>query len=99
MIDDNSVEMKENDAMEFLYTYTWGEESYPLEVQEQFGYYTPKQYIEMIQKVGNCKVIECKHYLQEGYEENLLEKVEYYDNNWQKISLPESTCIIVVEKI
>ncbi|MDI5788952.1 hypothetical protein PO124_12605 [Bacillus licheniformis] len=27
-----------NDAMEFLYTYTWGEEAYPHEVQEQFGY-------------------------------------------------------------
>ena len=99
LIDDRTVQMKENDAMEFLYTYTWGEESYPMEVQEQFGYYTPSEYIEMLQKVGNCKVIECKHYLQEGYEENLLKKIEYYDINWQKTSLPDSTCIIVVEKI
>ena len=86
-------------AMEFLYTYTWGEESYAMEVQEQFGYYTPSEYIEMLQKAGNCKVIECKHYLQEGYEENLLKKIEYYDINWQKTSLPDSTCIIVVEKL
>ncbi len=97
--DDRTVQMKENDAMEFLYTYTWGEESYAMEVQEQFGYYTPSEYIEMLQKAGNCKVIECKHYLQEGYEENLLKKIEYYDINWQKTSLPDSTCIIVVEKL
>lgn len=99
LIDDRTVQMKENDAMEFLYTYTWGEESYPMEVQEQFGYYTPSQYIEMLQRVGDCKVIECKHYLQEGYEENLLKRIEYYDIDWQKTSLPDSTCIIVVEKL
>lgn len=99
LIDDRTVQMKENDAMEFLYTYTWGEESYPMEVQEQFGYYTPSQYIEMLRRVGDCKVIECKHYLQEGYEENLLKRIEYYDIDWQKTSLPDSTCIIVVEKL
>lgn len=99
LIDDRTVEMKENDAMEFLYTYTWGEESYPMEVQEQFGYYTPNEYIEMLQKVGSWKVIECNHFLQDGYEEHLLEKIEYYDTTWQKCRLPDSTCIIVVEKI
>ena len=99
LIDDRTVEMKENDAMEFLYTYTWGEESYPMEVQEQFGYYTPREYVKMLQKVGNCKVIECNHFLQDGYEEHLLEKIEYYDTNWQKCRLPDSTCIIVVEKL
>ena len=99
LIDDRTVEMKENDAMEFLYTYTWGEESYPMEVQEQFGYYTPSEYVKMLQKVGDCKIIECNHFLQDGYEEHLLEKIEYYDTNWQKCSLPDSTCIIVVEKV
>ena len=98
IIDNRTIEMKENDAMEFLYTYTWGEESYPMEVQEQFGYYTPNEYIEMLQRIGNCKVIECKHFLQDGYEEHLLEKIEYYDTNWKNIRLPDSTCIIVVEK-
>ena len=28
-----------NFAREFLYTYTWGQESYAHEVQEQFGYF------------------------------------------------------------
>ena len=98
LINENTVQMKENDAMEFLYTFTWGEESYPMEVQEQFGYYTPSTYLEMFKKIGNFKVIECKHYLQDGYEEHLLEKIEFYDENMNICRLPDSTCIIVVEK-
>ena len=98
VINENTVTMKENDAMEFLYTFTWGEESYPMEVQEQFGYYTPSGYIEMFEKIGNFKIIECKHYLQEGYAEHLLKKVEYYDENMNVVSLPDSTCVIVAEK-
>jgi SAM-dependent methyltransferase len=94
----NKVMMKENDAMEFLYTYTWGEESYPMEVQEQFGYYTPSEYIEMFKKIGKFKVVECKHYLQDGYEEHLLKRIEYYDENMNVERLPDSTCVIVVEK-
>lgn len=98
VLDSTTVQMDENDAMEFLYTYTWGEESYPLEVQEQFGYYTPTQYVEMIKKIGDCKVVECKHFLQEGYEEHLFEKIEFYDTFWEKAKLPDSTCILVIEK-
>jgi ubiquinone/menaquinone biosynthesis C-methylase UbiE len=95
----NKVMMKENDAMEFLYTFTWGEESYPMEVQEQFGYYTPSGFLNMFKKIGNFKVIECNHYLQEGYEEHLLKKVEYYDEDMNVCRLPDSTCVIVVEKV
>jgi 2-polyprenyl-3-methyl-5-hydroxy-6-metoxy-1,4-benzoquinol methylase len=95
----NKVLMKANDAMEFLYTYTWGEESYPMEVQEQFGYYTPSEYIKMFQSIGDFKVIECKHYLQDGYEEHLSSKIDFYDANMNKCVLPDSTCLIVVEKL
>jgi ubiquinone/menaquinone biosynthesis C-methylase UbiE len=97
-INDYMVKMTENDAMEFLYTYTWGEESYPMEVQEQYGYYSPSEYLKMLSKIGKFKVIECKHYLQEGYDKHLLNKVEYYDEEMNPVSLPDSTCIIVVEK-
>jgi len=98
-IADNKVMMKENDAMEFLYTFTWGEESYPMEVQEQFGYYTPSGFIDMFKKIGNFKIIECSHYLQEGYEEHLLKKIEYYDEDMNVCRLPDSTCVIVAEKV
>jgi hypothetical protein len=90
-----------NDAMEFLYTYTWGEDSYAHEVNEQFGYFTPNEYIEFFNNnfKDKFKLIECKHFLQDGYEEHLLEKVSLYDINGNVVSLPDSTCIIVVEKV
>ena len=98
-IGDNKVKMLINDAMEFLYTYTWGEESYPLEVQEQFGYFTLDEYITFIKEnLPNAKIIESKSYLQKGYEENLLPKINFYDEDMNVVSLPDSTSIIVIEK-
>ncbi len=98
-IGDNKVKMLVNDAMEFLYTYTWGEDSYPLEVQEQFGYLTPTEYVKLIQdNLENSKIVKCTAFLQEGYEENLLNKIAIYDENMNVVKLPNSTCIIVIEK-
>ena len=99
-ISDDSVAMKINDAMEFLYTYTWGEESYSHEINEQFGYFTPSEYIKfMTECLGNSfDVIDCKHYLQEGYEEHLLDKISFYDDKLNTVSLPDSTIILVLEK-
>lgn len=98
-IDNNKVKMLVNDAMEFLYTYTWGPNSYALEVHEQFGYYTPNEYVEMIKdNLPNCKIIECNSFLQPGYEENLLTKISIYDDKMNVVKLPNSTCIIVIEK-
>ena len=95
----NRVKMLVNDAMEFLYTYTWGPGSYALEVHEQFGYYTPTEYLDMIKEnLPNCKIIECKAFLQTGYEENLLTKISIYDENLNIVKLPNSTCLIVIEK-
>jgi SAM-dependent methyltransferase len=98
-INDNKVKMLVNDAMEFLYTYTWGEDSYPLEVQEQFGYLTPTEYVKLIQdNLENSMIVKCTAFLQEGYEENLLNKIAIYDENMNVVKLPNSTCIIVIEK-
>ncbi len=98
-IDDYKVKMLVNDAMEFLYTYTWGENSYSLEVQEQFGYLTPSEYRELIiQNLPNANIIELKSFLQSGYEENLLNKITLYDENMNVTKLPNSTCIIVIER-
>ena len=88
-----------NDAMEFLYTYTWGEQSYPLEVQEQFGYYTPSEYEKMIlETLKNSKIIYSKAFLQDGYETHLNNKINFYDENNNSVSLPNSTYILVIEK-
>ena len=98
-VDNNKVKMLVNDAMEFLYTYTWGEDSYPLEVQEQFGYLTPTQYKELItNNLPNSKILICEAFLQDGYEENLMDKISIYDETMNVVKLPNSTCIIVIEK-
>ncbi len=99
LIDDNKVVMDINDSMEFLYTYTWGEEAYPLEVQEQFGYYTPSEYEEMVRNtLKNSKIIYSKSFLQSGYQTHLESKINYYDENYNTVNLPNSTYILVIEK-
>lgn len=99
-LSENEVLMPVNDAMEFLYTYTWGEESYNHEIQEMFGYFTPEKYISFIKGTlgEDAEIIESKHYLQEGYEENLLNKIDFFDENRQAAKLPDSTCLIVIQK-
>ncbi|QUL55792.1 class I SAM-dependent methyltransferase [Paenibacillus tritici] len=94
------VLMPVNDAMEFLYTYTWGEEAYIHEVQEQFGYFTPSQYAAFIEQTlgPQAKIEVFRHYLQEGYTEALQERVVVMDESGQAVALPDSTCFIVIRK-
>lgn len=100
-LDDSTVLMPINDAMEFCYTYTWGPDSFAQEVQEQFGYFTPKEYQDTITECfeGNCEFITLQHYLQDGYAEHLNEKIDFLDEDGIPTTLPDSTCFIVVEKI
>ena len=100
VVGEREVLMPVNDAMEFLYTYTWGEEAYVHEVQEQFGYFTPSYYAEFIQRnLGEQAKIEVfRHYLQEGYTEALRERVMILDENGMEVTLPDSTCFIVIRK-
>jgi SAM-dependent methyltransferase len=97
---EQEVLMPVNDAMEFLYTYTWGEEAYIHEVQEQFGYFTPAKFASFIdQTLGKQAKIEVfRHYLQEGYTEALLDRVRFMDESGQEVALPDSTCFIVIRK-
>ena len=82
-----------NFVREFLYTYTWGQESYAHEVQEQFGYFTIAEYRAYFEGLG-AKIIRCDSFLEPGYVEHLSPKV--------KLSVdcfPDSNCIVVVEKM
>ena len=101
LIKDNFVEMNVNDCMEFLYTYTWGEDSYVHEVNEQFGYFTPSEYRNFVMDVlgSDAKIVEFEHFLQDGYEEYLLKKINLFDENYNKVKLPESTVLLVIEKV
>jgi len=100
LIDHNEVLMKINDAMEFLYTYTWGEDSYVHEVNEQFGYFTPSEYKTFIsESLGSkARILIFNHYLQDGYTTALSTKIEFYDEKHMITKLPDSTCFIVIEK-
>ncbi|MCC5804340.1 class I SAM-dependent methyltransferase [Rossellomorea vietnamensis] len=99
-VGEDAVLINVNDAMEFLYTYTWGEEAYPHEVQEQFGYFTPSGFRGFIQATlgGQAEILVFEHYLQEGYEEHLSRKITLTDEAGIPVRLPDSTCFIVVEK-
>lgn len=101
LVGQNEVEMLVNDAMEFLYTYTWGEKSYVHEVNEQFGYFVPSQFKEFIFSVlgKEAKIVEFKHFLQEGYTIALNQKIEIFDSERKASRLPDSTCIVVIEKV
>ncbi|OWA34302.1 SAM-dependent methyltransferase [Saccharibacillus sp. O16] len=96
----NEVEMPVNDAMEFLYTYTWGEEAYVHEVQEQFGYMTPSQYEACIREwLGEeAQILFARYFLQNGYTLALQGKVRVSDLAGNEMPLPDSTCVIVIEK-
>ncbi|RUT30577.1 class I SAM-dependent methyltransferase [Paenibacillus zeisoli] len=101
LVNDQEVQMPINDAMEFLYTYTWGEEAYVHEVQEQFGYFTPGEYVNFIRStLGDAALImENRHFLQEGYTEALQGRIQFMDEQGLPVSLPDSTCLIVIEKV
>ena len=95
-----TVEMPINDAMEFLYTYTWGTASYVHEINKQFGYFTPSAYKHFLQETlgPSAKIIECRHYLQDGYTLQLSPKIRFTDDQDRLCPLPDSTCLIVIEK-
>ena len=96
----DEVMLNINDAMEFLYTYTWGEEAYVHEIQEQFGIFTPSAYENCIREAlgEQAEMITFKHFLQEGYTEALGERIIFMEEHGQLAALPDSTCLIVIEK-
>ena len=64
-----------------------------------FGYLTPSEYKDLITKhLPNSKIKVCESFLQDGYEEHLLDKISIYDEKMKVVKLPNSTCIIVIEK-
>lgn len=97
---DNTVKMPVNDAMEFLYTYTWGEDSFVHEVQEQFGILTPNDYKDFVKGIFGDKVniVQAMNYLQDGYTNHLSEKIEFTDESGNAVALPDSTFFMVLEK-
>jgi SAM-dependent methyltransferase len=97
------VEMPAEDAMEFLYTYTWGPASFPYEVRELYGIMRYDEYVSaLVEWTGNAKVVEVprelRSYLQPGYRDKLAGKIELTDEHDRPVELPDSNCLIVIEK-
>jgi SAM-dependent methyltransferase len=100
------VELSTADAMEFLYTYTWGPASFPYEVRELYGVLPYEEYVRaIVDWVGGpaaATVVDIpaqlRSYLQPGYREHLANKIELTDDHDRPAELPDSNCLIVVER-
>jgi SAM-dependent methyltransferase len=100
------VELSTADAMEFLYTYTWGPASFPYEVRELYGILPYSDYVAaVVDWVGGPTVARAvdipahlRSYVQPGYRDNLANKIELTDDHDRPVDLPDSNCLIVVER-
>lgn len=92
--DENGYTVKGNVnyLREFMYTYTWGNESYSHEVQEQFGYATLES-ISMLLEAYGSDIVEAKEFLEDGYYEHLKETIIL-----PKEEYPASNYILVATK-
>ena len=98
---DGRVELSAADAMEFLYTYTWGPASFPYEVRELYGIMTYSDYVAALQRwCDGAQVVltGVTSYLQPGYRAGLAGKIELTDEHDRAVELPDSNCLIVIEK-
>jgi SAM-dependent methyltransferase len=100
----NRVELSTADAMEFLYTYTWGPASFPYEVRELYGIMEYDAYVKaLVAWCPGARVVEIsrelRSYLQPGYRDNLAGKIELTDENDVPVELPDSNCLIAIEKL
>jgi SAM-dependent methyltransferase len=100
---DDRVELSTADAMEFLYTYTWGPASFPYEVRELYGIMTYEDYVAaLLAWCPGARVVDIpatqRSYLQPGYRDHLAGKIELTDEHDVPAELPDSNCLIVIEK-
>jgi SAM-dependent methyltransferase len=100
------IELSSADAMEFLFTYTWGPASFPYEVREVYGILTYDDYVAHLMSwcggEAAARVVplprELRSYLQPGYRDHLAGKIELCDDRDRPVELPDSNCLIVIEK-
>lgn len=85
--------------MEALYTYTWGENSYPRETQELYGVMNLDEYKFILKELG-FEILEAYSYLQPGYEKSLIEKATIHDlKTGKQLPYPMSNMIISARKV
>ncbi|MBQ6386322.1 MAG: methyltransferase [Lachnospiraceae bacterium] len=92
----NEVLTDINFGREFLYTYTWGRDSFAHECRECFGYYTVEEYRRALEAAG-LRVIAARSVLEPGYPEHLSPLVELSDESGAEVPFPDSKVSIVAE--
>lgn len=104
---EDRVRVSSEDAMEFLYKYTWGPQSFPYEIREQYGVLPYEPYRDRILEwLGGdgrgARWIPLPpgqaSYLQEGYRAGLAGKLELFDVEGRPADLPDSNCLLAFEK-
>ncbi|HVE14813.1 MAG TPA: hypothetical protein VNI01_15565, partial [Elusimicrobiota bacterium] len=101
------LRIKRKDAAAFMYTLTWGPESFPYEVREQYGILTRGAYLDLIREAAAERGLrvrevpvapELRSYVQEGYVRNLQDKVALRTESGETAPFPPTNMIIVVER-
>lgn len=95
-IDANRNIVSEGFLKEFLCTYTWGESSFPREVQERFGILTEEDWIRLLIETGFEieQIIKSK----EEYEKYLSPKVNLTYTDMKKFVYPDMSILIRARK-
>jgi len=95
-IDDNKFIVSEGFLKEFLCKYTWGEESYPREINERFGILTKDEWIYLLKKSGFKieTIIEAK----EEYEKYLSGRITIIDPENDSYEYPNMTITLKARK-
>ncbi|HEY0191984.1 MAG TPA: methyltransferase, partial [Kofleriaceae bacterium] len=102
--DVRTVELSTADAMEFLYTYVWGPASFPYEVRELYGVMTYDDYVAHLRAWcgERARVLALppalRSYLQPGYARHLRDRIALLDEHGRPTELPDSNCLIAIEK-
>ena len=96
--ENNAVTAGADYAREFLYTCTWGPESFAHEVQERHGFFRADEFAKTLEELG-MRVVEEETYFEKGYGRHLAPLVKLEDpDTGEPVPFPDSTCMIVAEK-
>ena len=93
---ENKYLVSEGFLKEFLCTYTWGEESYPREINERFGILTKDEWLDLL-KISGFRIetiIESK----EEYEKYLLPKINITYDSGNPYEYPNMTIMFKAQK-
>ena len=95
-MDNNKFLVTEAFLKEFLYTFTWGEESYPREINERFGILTKNNWLNLLKESGFK--IETTIESREEYEKFLSKRVMILDEFGNYYEYPNMTIVLKAHK-